>query len=1108
MAVITGNDLANTLIGTANADVINGLGGNDTLNAKSRPAGGGTDVIDGGDDIDTLVVNASSETKGVLVALSGVPASYYVRSDSGNFWVDTVNIEKVKVTGGSGNDTFDTGSGGVEVVGGGGIDHWIADLGALTTAVDYKLGATGAIAAAGLTTILGIERISLKTGSGGDTITGGAQGDAIITGAGNDTVNARTRPVGGGTDFIDAGADIDTLVVDASAETKAVFMALSGVPASYFVRSDSGNLWVDTVNVEKVRFTGGAGNDTFDTANGGLTVDGGGGIDHWIVDLQALTTSVVFTLGQTKTIAADGLTSILNIERITLTTGSANDTITGGAEGDSIRTGLGNDTINARTRPVSGAVDFVDAGDGIDTLIVDASAETMNMFVALAGVPASYYVRSDSGNFWVDTINVEKVRVTGGAGNDTFDTGRGGSRIDGGGGIDHWIGDLGALVTVVDFTLGETTSIAAAGLGSILNIERVTLTTGSASDIITTGDQADQLYTGKGNDTINLGMRPPGGGADFADAGAGTDTLVVDASNETGAVSLALSGVPASYYVRSQSGKFWVDTVNVEKVRITGGAGDDTFDTGKGGIEVHGGGGIDHWIANLGALTTNVSFKLGETTAIAAAGLTSILDIERITLTTGTGADTIIGGAQADVIVTGANNDTINAMARPSGGSADFVDGGTGTDTLVVDASAEATGIFLSLAGVPASYYVRSDSGNFWVDTINVEKVKVTGGAGNDTFDTGKGGIQVHGGGGNDHWIADLGHLTSAVTFKIAETKAIAAAGLSSIKDIERISLTTGSGADTITGGAIGDVIISGGGNDTIDAGARAAGGAIDFVDGGTGSDTLVVDASAETQAVLLGLSGVPASFYVRSDSGNVWVDTIGMESVVFTGGAGNDTATGGNSADTLRGGLGNDFLDGGIGADMMIGDGGDDTYIVGNPGDIVTEAAGAGSDTVRTTLTAYALGDNLENLTFIGAGNFTGRGNGLANTMIGGAGNDTLTGGTGADTLTGGSAADVFRFGAVADSALDAADIIRDFSVPDGDILDLSAIDAVSGVAGNQAFVFVGSATFSGAKGEIRAEVMGDGKTHVFGTTIGGTADIEIMLNGNHALVAGSFKL
>ncbi|CDZ65072.1 Hypothetical protein, partial CDS, partial [Neorhizobium galegae bv. orientalis] len=42
----------------------------------------------------------------------------------------------------------------------------------------------------------------------------------------------------------------------------------------------------------------------------------------------------------------------------------------------------------------------------------------------------------------------------------------------------------------------------------------------------------------------------------------------------------------------------------------------------------------------------------------------------------------------------------------------------------------------------------------------------------------------------------------------------------------------------------------------------------------------------------------------------------------------------------------------------------------------------------------------NIENLTSTGIGNFTGTGNGVANTITGGAGNDTLNGGAGADTL------------------------------------------------------------------------------------------------------------
>ena len=62
----------------------------------------------------------------------------------------------------------------------------------------------------------------------------------------------------------------------------------------------------------------------------------------------------------------------------------------------------------------------------------------------------------------------------------------------------------------------------------------------------------------------------------------------------------------------------------------------------------------------------------------------------------------------------------------------------------------------------------------------------------------------------------------------------------------------------------------------------------------------------------------------------------------------------GGN--DTMFGGAGNDRLVGGAGADAMFGDAGNDTYIVDNTGDTVTEAAGAGTDTVNTNLGIYTL--------------------------------------------------------------------------------------------------------------------------------------------------------
>src|SRR5262249_19672675 len=74
---------------------------------------------------------------------------------------------------------------------------------------------------------------------------------------------------------------------------------------------------------------------------------------------------------------------------------------------------------------------------------------------------------------------------------------------------------------------------------------------------------------------------------------------------------------------------------------------------------------------------------------------------------------------------------------------------------------------------------------------------------------------------------------------------------------------------------------------------------------------------------------------------------------------------------------------------------------------DVITEAAGAGTDTVLATSLAYTIGANVENLTFTGVGNFVGTGNTLANTITGGAGNDTIDGGAGADTMIGGAGND-----------------------------------------------------------------------------------------------------
>ncbi|WP_342240021.1 beta strand repeat-containing protein [Inquilinus sp. OTU3971] len=844
MAIINGTAGADNLVGTSAADQINGLAGNDTINAGTRPTvtGSGIDVVDGGTGFDTLVVNCSGETQSVQLFAGGSP-TFQVRSTSGNFFVDAYNMEAVNFTGGSGNDSIDTGERSGAVNGGAGIDHWFANLGGLFTGVTFTLGTTTSIAAAGLSSILSIERISLTTGAGNDTITGGAQADILSTGDGNDTIDAKTRPTlaGSGTDVVDGGLDTDTLVVNAAAETQSVQLFTGGSP-TFQVRSTSNNFYVDAYNMEVIKFTGGSGADQIHTGTRGGTVNGGAGIDFWEADLSGLASAVAFQLGTTTSIAAAGLTSILGLERISLTTGSGNDNIIGGTQADTIKTG--NDIVNARLRPtVAGSgTDVVDGGAGSDTLVVYCATETLGVQLFTGGSP-TYQVRSASNNFYVDAYNMEVVQFTGGSGADFIQTGTLGGTVNGGAGIDHWDADLSAVVSGITFTLGTTTSIAAAGLTLILGLDRIKLITGAGNDVITGGSQADDIRTGAGNDTIDAKTRPTvaGSGTDVVDGGAGSDTLIVNAAAETLGVQLFTGGSP-TFQLRSTSNNFYVDAYNMEVIKVTGGSGADSIQTGTRGGTVDGGAGIDHWQADLSGLVAGVTFTLGATTSIAAAGLTSILGLERITLTTGGGNDVITGGSQADSITTGAGNDSINAKTRPTaaGSGTDVVDGGTGTDALVVDASAETQSVQLFAGGSP-TFQVRSTAGNFYVDAYNMETV---------TF---------HGSSAGD-------------------------------------SITGNTGADTLNGRAGADAIDGGQGDDKIDGGSEAdsirGGRGADTLTGSTGNDMLVYGtvldswvAGAKIDSVADFVSGFDKFDLSGIDANNIGAD--GNQAFTFIGGAG-----------------------------------------------------------------------------------------------------------------------------------------------------------------------------------------------------------------------------
>jgi Ca2+-binding RTX toxin-like protein len=183
----------------------------------------------------------------------------------------------------------------------------------------------------------------------------------------------------------------------------------------------------------------------------------------------------------------------------------------------------------------------------------------------------------------------------------------------------------------------------------------------------------------------------------------------------------------------------------------------------------------------------------------------------------------------------------------------------------------------------------------------------------------------------------------------------------------------------------------------------------------------------------------------LATNSASGFTSIAGIENVV--GGSGNDTLVGDSLVNNLNGGAGNDILDGGLGNDTLVGGLGDDTYIANN-GDIITEAAGAGTDTVLTDSAAFTLATNVENLTFIGAGNFTGTGNGSSNVITGGSGADVLNGGGGDDRMIGGSGNDIMDGGTGNDTFVFASgfgtDVISSFDAnPVGgqDILDISGL-------------------------------------------------------------------
>lgn len=521
------------------------------------------------------------------------------------------------------------------------------------------------------------------------------------------------------------------------------------------------------------------------------------------------------------------------------------------------------------------------------------------------------------------------------------------------------------------------------------------------------------------------------------------------------------------------------------------------------------------------------------------------------------GNDTLSGGGGNDILDGGNGNDN---MAGGTGNDTYYVDNnfgdfvteqaGEGTDRVyvltafyVLPANVENGTVYVTsgvqLTGNTLANMLIGNSGSDTLSGLDGNDV-LKGGAGNDTLIGGNGNDSLNGGLGTDSMTGGTGNdsyyvdsLSDVVTEQPGQGTDrvyVVTSGYALPINVENgtvnvtfgVTLTGNNRANILVGNIGADLLYGLDGNDTL-----KGGGGNDTLVGGIGNDSYYVDSLGDVVTEQAGEGTdrvyVETSGYVLPD--NVEHGTVAITSGVtltgnglanmlvgnngddiFYGLDGNDILRGGGGSDTLVGGSGNDVLNGQTGIDSMAGGIGNDLYYVDSLSDVVTELAGEGTDRVYAQTSGYVLPDNVENGTVNIASGATLTGNSLANSLIGGSGNDFLYGLGGADTLKGGDGNDTLLGGAGKDKligglgsdtiiggvGIDTIDTVdhvvdtivynsvadapapsnpehfweleivsletgyyQDGTVVQGthDIIDLSAIDANTTIDGNQAF-------------------------------------------------------
>jgi Ca2+-binding RTX toxin-like protein len=884
-------------------------------------------------------------------------------------------------------------------------------------------------------------------GNGNDVLNGNADNDTLLGGDGADTLDGGT-----GNDFMYGGDGNDLYFVDSLTDAVEETDALSangGVDTvnttvnftlGNFVENGTinslagGGVTLTGNTLNNVLVSESTGTNTLDGGTGADTMSGTSGGNNVVFLVDQSGDTIVGAVGASDTIVADlswSLTSqSTGVENLTLSAAAGAGATATGTSGTNILTandlgntlfasggndtlvgGLGNDTLDGGT-----GNDGMAGGDGNDTYIVDNLSDTITEGAAagtdtvLAGdtftLAANFenLTLTGTGNF-NGTGNSDVNTIIGNSGNNTLDGVSGLDTLNGMDGADVLLVHSGSEVVIGGNGTDTIVSDVSFNLNSATTVENLTLTALAGAGATATGTTTSNVIRGNA-----LGNTLDGGGA------GGTDTLIGGIGNDTYRVwnttdVVSDAGGTDTVIAREISYTLSGDLENATLVQYLGYSTSQLTLTGNNGANVLTdntstyayGSAVNNLLLGGGGNDTLVNNQQGFAYADFTFGTT--------TLDGGTGADAMSSTADnITVFVVDDIGDTVDGDFTTYYGYADQIRSSISWDLAVNTTDVRnltltgATNI--NGAGTANANSITGNSGNNTLTGLGSNDV-LSGGDGNDTLDGGTGDDSMIGGLGNDFFIVDSTSDTVAELSGQGTDTVVSSVNFTLSGNIENLTIT--GAAVTAIGDSGTNVITGNANNNTIDGGGGA-----DALSGGTGNDLYIVD-NAGDQVFENNGEGTDT---VQASVSYTLGATSEVEILTLTGGS-NINGTGNALANTITGNTGNNTLDGGAGIDTLIGGLGNDTYVTDNPGDVLSENASEGNDTVIAAYT-YTIAADFENVVLSGTGDFNATGNASNNSLVGNSGNNTLDGLAGADSMEGGAGDDYFIVDDAGDVATD----------------------------------------------------------------------------------------